>query len=133
MATLNSWHMPAQARDFAGKEVNMETEYVERLTVAEERSKSNTHRLDKLEPIVNEIHTMSVTMASMVEALNNTNKDVNSLGAKVDKMNSRVNAIEKMPADDFKTYKRTVLTAIISTITGAVVSGLLILLAQYIV
>ena len=34
-------------------------EVLERLTKAEERTKSNTHRLDKLEPIVNEIHTMS--------------------------------------------------------------------------
>ena len=32
-------------------------EVLERLTKAEERTKSNSHRLDKLEPIVNEIHT----------------------------------------------------------------------------
>lgn len=111
----------------------METEYLERLTIVEERAKSNTHRLDKLEPIVSEIHTMNITMTSMVEALNRTNQDVNSLGGKVDRMNSRVDKIEKMPVDDLKTYKRTVFTAIISTVTGAVVSGLLILLAQYIV
>ena len=39
-----------------------EFEVLECLTKTEERSKSNTHRLDKLEPIVNEIHTMSNTM-----------------------------------------------------------------------
>ena len=36
-----------------------EKETVERLTKVEERSKSNMHRLEKLEPIVDEIHTMS--------------------------------------------------------------------------
>ena len=39
-----------------------EKETVERLTKVEERSKSNMHRLEKLEPIVDEIHTMSKTM-----------------------------------------------------------------------
>ena len=44
-----------------------EKEIVERLTKVEERSKSNTHRLEKLEPIVGEIHTMSKTMIQLVE------------------------------------------------------------------
>ena len=44
-----------------------EMEFMERLTKAEERSKSNTHRLDKLEPIINEIHTMANTMVQLVE------------------------------------------------------------------
>lgn len=42
-------------------------EMLERLTKAEERSKSNTHRLDKLEPVINEIHTMSKTLVQLVE------------------------------------------------------------------
>ena len=37
-----------------------------RLTDVENRAKSNTHRLDKLEPIVDEIHTMSNTMVQLV-------------------------------------------------------------------
>ena len=44
----------------------MEHEYLERLAKVEERAKSNTHRLDKLEPIINEIHTMSNTMIQLV-------------------------------------------------------------------
>ena len=44
-----------------------EFELLERLTITEERSKSNTHRLDKLEPLVNEIHTMSNKMVLIVE------------------------------------------------------------------
>ena len=38
-----------------------------RLTRVEARAKSNTHRIDKLEPIVEEIHTMSETMVQLVE------------------------------------------------------------------
>lgn len=37
-----------------------------RITEVEQRAKSNTHRIDKLEPIVEEIHTMSKTMVQLV-------------------------------------------------------------------
>ena len=44
----------------------IETEYVERLTKVEERSKSNTHQIEDLKPVVNEIHTMSKTMVELI-------------------------------------------------------------------
>lgn len=33
-----------------------ETEIVERLTKVEERSKSNTHQIEELKPLINDIH-----------------------------------------------------------------------------
>ena len=47
----------------------MDLEHEKRLTAVEERSKSNTHRLDKLEPIVDEIHTMSETLVEMASEM----------------------------------------------------------------
>ena len=44
-----------------------ETEMEHRLTEVESRSKSNTHRIDKLERVTEEIHTMSTTMIQLVE------------------------------------------------------------------
>lgn len=44
-----------------------EREFEHRLTETEQRSKSNTHRLDKLEKVTEEIHTMSGTMVQLVE------------------------------------------------------------------
>lgn len=107
-------------------------EVLERLTKAEERTKSNTHRLDKLEPIVNEIHTMSNTMVQLVEEIKHTNETVSSLDEKVERMDSRVDVMERSPADDMKAYRRTFVTAMLSTIAGALAAGVLVWMANYI-
>ena len=103
-----------------------------RLTDVENRAKSNTHRLDKLEPIVDEIHTMSNTMVQLVQEVKHTNETVNNLDAKVDRMDSRVDEMERAPAEDAKKYKSTAITAIISTVAGAFATGLIVLIAHFI-
>ena len=103
-----------------------------RLTDVENRAKSNTHRLDKLEPIVDEIHTMSNTMVQLVQEVKHTNETVNNLDAKVDRMDSRVDDMERAPAEDAKKYKSTAITAIISTIAGAFATGIIVMIAQFI-
>ena len=109
-----------------------ELEFERRLTEVTERSKSNTHRLDKLEPIVEEIHTMSQTMVKLVEEVKHTNDTVCALDAKVDRMDSRVDDMEKAPAEDAKKYRTTAITAIISTVAGALATGIIMLIAQFI-
>lgn len=109
-----------------------ELDFEHRLTEVAERAKSNTHRLDKLEPIVNEIHTMSNTMVQLVEEVKHTNEAVNSLDEKVDRMDSRVDSMERAPAVEAKKYKMTAITAIISTIAGALATGIIVLIAQFI-
>lgn len=103
-----------------------------RLTDVENRAKSNTHRLDKLEPIVDEIHTMSNTMVQLVQEVKHTNETVNNLDAKVDRMDSRVDDMERAPAEDVKKYKSTAITAVISTIAGAFATGIIVMIAQFI-
>ena len=103
-----------------------------RLTDVENRAKSNTHRLDKLEPIVDEIHTMSNTMVQLVQEVKHTNETVNNLDAKVDRMDSRVDDMERAPAEDAKKYKSTAITAVISTIAGAFATGIIVMIAQFI-
>ena len=103
-----------------------------RLTDVENRAKSNTHRLDKLEPIVDEIHTMSNTMVQLVQEVKHTNETVNNLDAKVDRMDSRVDDMERAPAEDAKKYKATAITAVISTIAGAFATGIIVMIAQFI-
>ena len=69
----------------------MDLEHERRLTEVESRSKSNTHRLDKLEPIVEEIHTMSETLVEMASEMKHTNRNVEDIKEKVD-------TLEKAPA-----------------------------------
>ena len=109
-----------------------EIDIEDRLTDVENRAKSNTHRLDKLEPIVDEIHTMSNTMVQLVQEVKHTNETVNNLDAKVDRMDSRVDDMERAPAEDAKKYKSTAVTAIISTIAGAFATGIIVMIAQFI-
>lgn len=107
-----------------------EKEILERIIKAEERSKSNTHRLDKLEPIVDEIHTLSKTMVQLVEEVKHTNVTVVSLDEKIDRMDNRVDEMERAPSEDARIYKRTAITAIISTVAGALATGMILLIAQ---
>ena len=108
------------------------TYFERRLTKTEERAKSNTHRIDKLEPIVGEIHTMSKTMVQLVEEVKNTNENVCSLDRKIDNMDARVDEMERAPAEDVKKYKTTAVTAIISTLSGMIATGFIMMFAQYI-
>lgn len=109
-----------------------EIEIMELLTKMEERSKSNTHRLDRLERVTHEIHTMSNTMIQLVEEVKHTNETVGSLDAKVERMGSRVDSMEKLPADDIRAYRRTAVAAIISAMAGAVAAGILSMAINYI-
>ena len=95
-----------------------------RLTKTEERSKSNTHRLDKLEPIVEEIHTMSNTLVELVQEVKHTNETVTNLDAKVDRMDGRVDEMEREPAKDYKRIKSSVTDKVISGIIGFLMAGL---------
>ena len=109
-----------------------EVDIERRITEVTERTKSNTHRLDKLEPIVDEIHTMSNTMVQLLQEVQHTNETVNNLDAKVDRMDSRVDDMERAPAEDAKKYKSTAITAVISTIAGAFATGIIVMIAQFI-
>ncbi len=109
-----------------------EMEILERLTKVEERSKSNTHRLDKLEPLINEIHAMSNTMVQLVEEVKHTNDTISSLDEKVERINRRVDVMERAPAEDMKAYRRTAAATAVSAIVGAFAAGALAWLANYI-
>lgn len=103
-----------------------------RITEVEQRALSNTHRLEKLEPIVDEIHTMSKTMVQLVEEVKHTNESVQGLDEKVDRLDNRVDIMERTPAEDARKYKNTAITAVISTVAGAFATGVFFLIAQFI-
>lgn len=101
----------------------MDLEYENRLTKAEERAKSNTHRIDKLEPIVQEIHKMSETLVVMTAEMKQTNANVSEINKKVDEL-------EKEPAKKWKDSTKAVFNAFLGAIGTAVAGGLLYLLTM---
>lgn len=102
-----------------------ELELEKRITRIEERGKSNTHRLDKLEPIIEEIHTMSVTMVQLVEEVKHTNDTVTSLDEKVDRMDSRVDEMEKIPGKEWKNVKGTLINTTVGALIAFFAAGLI--------
>lgn len=102
-------------------EIDME----HRLTEIEQRAKSNTHRLDKLEPIVEEIHTMSNTMVELVQEVKHTNIAVSNLDEKVERMDSRVDEMEKAPAKRFNNAKDTIWNTLLGGMVGFFVAGII--------
>ena len=101
----------------------IETEHVERLTKVEERSKSNTHQIEDLKPVVNEIHTMSKTRVELIGEVRHTNENVSELKEKVEIM-------EQEPAKQWSATKRTFFTSITSSIGTAVAAGILYLISK---
>jgi predicted nuclease with TOPRIM domain len=91
-----------------------ESEVIERLTRVEERSRSNSHRLDRLEPVVEEIHTMSETMVQLVTEVKHTNQNVAEIKEKVE-------AQEQRPISRLEQIKTAIIAAVASgLITGAI-------------
>jgi predicted nuclease with TOPRIM domain len=101
----------------------IETEFIERLTKVEERSKSNTHQIEDLKPVINEIHTMSKTMVELIGEVKYTNENVSELKDKVE-------ILEKEPAKQWSATKKTFFTSITSSIGTAVAAGILYLLSR---
>ena len=101
----------------------MDLEHENRLTRVEERSKSNTHRLDKLEPIVEEIHTMSETLVEMASEMKHTNKNVEEIKDKVD-------CLEQEPARRWKASTKALFNAFLGAIGAAAAGGALYLISN---
>ncbi len=95
-----------------------EVDIEHRLTENEQRAKSNTHRIDKLETIVNEIHTMSETMVHLVSEVQHTNENVSEIKEKVD-------VLESKPSARMEQIKTAIIAAIASAIIGGVIATLL--------
>ena len=99
----------------------MDLEHEKRLTEVEQRAKSNTHRLDDLEPIVKEIHNMSETLVEMNAEMKHTNRNVEEIKEKVEVM-------EQEPADRWRNSTRALFNAFLGAIGTAVAGGLIYIL-----
>jgi uncharacterized protein YoxC len=99
----------------------MDLEHEKRLTKVEERSKSNQHRLDKLEPIVEEIHNMSETLVEMTTEMKHTNKSIEGIKDKVESM-------EQEPAKRWKDSTKAIFNAFLGAIGTAAAGALIYIL-----
>lgn len=90
----------------------------ERLIKVEEREKSNTHRIDRLEKLTEAIHLQNENIARLVEKLEATNTTI-------EVQEKRLSEIEKQPRARQNAAFTAVITAIASAVFGALVTLML--------
>ena len=95
----------------------MDLEHERRLAAVEQRAKSNTHRLDKLEEaarILNRLATSMEVMAQRQEQVADT----------VDKLDSKVTALENKPAKRWEGLVDRALWAAAAAVMGFILAKL---------
>ena len=95
----------------------MDLEHERRLTEVEERSKSNSHRLDKLEESTEAINRLATSMEVMAERQEQVVETVGKLDAKV-------TLLEEKPAKRWDDLADKIVWAVVAAMVGFVLAQL---------
>ena len=89
-----------------------------KLSEIEQRSKSNTKRLDKIDKEIEEMHDLMLTVASLTTEIKYMREEFNDgLG--------RLSRLEQKPLENYNTIRVGVISSIIGTILGAIFGAVL--------
>lgn len=94
-----------------------ETEIAGRLSAVEQRSKSNSHRLDALERHTEAVNTLATSVAVMAEK-------VEATGEKVDGLCADVQEIKQKPAKRWETVTAQVISILVAAVLGYIIARL---------
>ena len=94
-----------------------ETEIIERLVGVENRSRSNTHRLDRLENLTESVSSLANSVALMAQAQESMDK-------KLDEACADVKALKEIPTDNWKEAKKAIINLLIGALLGLVLTSL---------
>lgn len=94
-----------------------DTEVVERLTAVEQRSKSNSHRLETLEKHTEALNTLATSVAVMAERVETTGDKVDSLCADVQELKSE-------PGKRWKLVVEKVIYIVVAAVMGFILARL---------
>lgn len=92
-------------------------ELIERLVQVEQRSKSNTKRIDEHDEKLEDIHDLTYAVKELANETKLMREDVNNL-------NNRVANIESEPAKEYKDIKKNVRNQIISFVVGVILTAI---------
>lgn len=94
-----------------------ETEIAGRLSAVEQRSKSNSHRLEALEKQTEALNTLATSVAVMAEKVETT-------GDKVDSLCVDVQEIKQKPAKRWETVTAQVISILVAAVLGYIIARL---------
>lgn len=89
-----------------------------KLAEVEQRSKSNSKRLDKMDREIEEMHELMQTVASLVTEIKYMREEFNDgLG--------RLSRLEQKPVENYNKIMMYIVTTIIGAIFGAMIKGVI--------
>lgn len=95
--------------------MEIKLDFEHRLTEVEGRSKSNTHRLDKLEESTEAINKLAVSMERM-------SMKQDTINANVNKLTTKVEALEAEPGNRWKFVVEKAIYLIVAAVVGFVLA-----------
>lgn len=81
----------------------MENDYIQKLIETEQRSKSNTKRIDEHEKKIEDIHDLTYSIKELAIEVKNMREDIN-------KVDTRLNVLEEKPAKNWDNLIKTIIT-----------------------
>lgn len=99
-------------------------EVVEKLTEVDSRAKSNTHRLDKLEAQSNAIHNLATSVSVMAEGQKHQGETIDRVASQVQNLDSKLDVLEKIPAQRWDTLAKASLAAVASGLVGYMLANI---------
>jgi len=95
----------------------------ERVASLETNQHNIFHQLDEVKAEVKDIHSLTASVEKIAVQMDSTSK-------KVDKIDLRLDEIEREPSDNYKYYKRVIIGCVLTGIVGAVLGALLALIIK---
>ncbi len=92
-----------------------DTEFIERLVETEQRSKSNSKRIDEIEAEVKENRELTVAVKEIATEMKHMREEQN-------KMNERLKIIEEKPVKEYEETKSQVKKQVISFFVGIILT-----------
>lgn len=98
-----------------------DTKVVERLVENEQRSKSNSKRLDSIENKVENIYDLTLSVREIATEMKAMREDQN-------KMNERLKIIEEKPAKEYEETKNQIKSKVVSFFVGIILTAIAFIL-----
>ncbi len=98
-----------------------DTKVVERLVENEQRSKSNSKRLDGIENKVENIYDLTLSVREIATEMKAMREDQN-------KMNERLKIIEEKPAKEYEETKKQIKSKVVSFFVGIILTAIAFIL-----
>lgn len=89
-----------------------------RLAEVDQRSKSNTHRLDTMEGQISAVNKLATSVELLVQENKHQTEAMNSIKTDVQNLSGKVEAIEQKPAKKWESVGEKVLWLLIAAVLG---------------